>query len=365
VATTTLTTSLPTWLTGGTYDSNGGDDLRNSGITAFFYDEGIVGGEVVGVLGGVVGGAGLQVTPGSGMTVKVQPGSYVVPNSGSPVSGGYSSTLAQQGTLNVQAADASNPRVDIVVAVVIDNGDNTSTGQIQYIAGAAAASPGAPDAPANSIVLAQITVPANTTAITSGMVADQRPFTTAAGGIIVAEPGTVTGYEGMAAFDKANGRFYHNSNTTGDTQFKTLPWAPIVAVRNESFGISGTAPTSMCQVGITTDGYTDIKVTYHWVGIYQPTVVGWRQVVFTVWLDDEQLDEVDLTTLSVDVANESHLGGTMVYSTSSDTGDTPSDGSHVVYFKGYCNNGVGSGDVPWVKATTTRNMYLRVEPVSL
>src|SRR5690242_15993302 len=148
---TSVNTSLPQWLTGCTYDSNSGNDLRNSSITAMFFDEGILTGTTIGVLGGVIGGAGLVVNPGTGMTVTVQPGSFVVPNSGTPTAGGYAATLVSQATLTVQASDPSNPRIDIVVANVVDNGNNTSFGQVQIITGVASPSPAVPTAPANSI----------------------------------------------------------------------------------------------------------------------------------------------------------------------------------------------------------------------
>ena len=359
MTTTSVTTSLPLWLAGCTYDASGGDDLRNSGVTGYFYDEGIVTGSVIGVLGGVTGGAGLVVSAGTGMTVSVQPGSFVVPNSASPVSGGYVSTLSQQATLTVQTADPSNPRIDIVVAYVDDAGDSSSFGAIAIYTGTAAASPSAPSAPANSIILASVAVPANATSIAGGDLTDERPFTTAVGGILVAAPGTVTGYRGMAGFDVAHGRFYHNSNTTGDTQFKVLPWAPAYATRNSDLTILGTE-TTVASVGITTDGYTDIKITTHIVGIAQayPTT---EQTIFTVWLDGSQLDEIDLMTNSADRASASHLGFTSVYSTSSATGDTPSAGSHTVYFKGV----TASPNATVLVATATRNAYLRVEPVVL
>ena len=66
-------------------------------------------------------------------------------------------------------------------------------------------------------------------------------------------------------------------------------------------------------------------------------------------------------TNSADAAGISHLGFTNVYSTGSASSDTPSAGTHTVYWKGagYGVHGVN------VRATTTRNAYLRVEPVVL
>jgi hypothetical protein len=362
---TSVNTSLPLWLTGQTYDGSGGSDLRNSHVTATYLDTGIMSGSAIGVRGGVIGGAGLVVAAASGMNVTVQPGSFVVPNTTSPVSGGYSATLAQSATLAVQAASPSNRRIDIVVANVTDNGNSTSSGQVQIITGTPAASPAPPSAPANSITLAQVTVPASATSVTAGNIKDTRPFTTTTGGVLKAAPGTVTGYDGQAAYDAANKRFYHNTNLSGGSQFRILPWAPAYVTRNASFGLAPGTLTNITSLNITTDGLTDIKITYHVTGIYQPNNTGPRQVVFAVFCDGNQLSEIDLQTNTDDLAGISHSGFTDVYTTSSLAGDTPSAGTHTIYLKGMGANTVGSGDIPWVRATPARNTYLRVEPAVL
>jgi hypothetical protein len=353
---TSLTTSLPMWLAGCTYDGNAGNDLRNSMVTAMFYDQGIVTGSSIGVLGGVIGGAGLVVNAGGGMTVTVQPGSFVVPVSAQPTAGGYCSTLASQGTLTVATADPSNPRIDIVVANVVDNGNGTSFGQVQYLEGTAAPSPSAPAAPANSITLAQIAVAAGVSSISQGNITDSRPFTTATGGILVAAKGAVTGYVGQLAFDKASQSFYHNTNG-GAFQMKTLPWAPQIAILSTAYAIPSGGGT-LLSVSITTDGHTDIKITSHIVGVYQATPTT-GQIIFNVKIDGAQLDEIDLMTHSTDSANISHSGFTSVYSTSSAAGDTPSAATHTVTF-----NAVTS-ETASVQATSSRLAYLRVEPVNL
>ena len=73
---TSITTSEPQWLSGGVYDANGGNDLRNSDITATMWSlpSGDGGGSVMNVQGGVVGGTGLSVIQASGMTLGVGAG---------------------------------------------------------------------------------------------------------------------------------------------------------------------------------------------------------------------------------------------------------------------------------------------------
>ncbi len=79
--------------------------------------------------------------------------------------------------LTIAAADATNPRIDIVVAQVEDasySGSNNDW-KLAVISGAPAASPSPPATPANAIVLAQVSVAANALSITSGNITDKRP----------------------------------------------------------------------------------------------------------------------------------------------------------------------------------------------
>lgn len=363
--TTSVTTSLPMWLSGCTYDGNGGNDLRNSGVTAYFFDEGIVNGSggvgsTIGVLGGVVGGAGLSVYAGTGMAVQVQPGSFVVPNSGTPTAGGYCATLTSTATLTVQTADPSNPRIDLVVANVVDNGNNTSAGQVQIITGTAAPSPSVPAAPANSITLAQITVSAGATSITSGMLADQRPFTTTTGGVLVAPKGSVTGYAGQIGYDKASGSFYHNNNTSNATQMHVLPWQPVITTRASDLSWNG-SETTILSTTVTTDGYTDIEVHFKWPAVYCTRGGGnIYNVVFRMYIDSTQVDGYFTPNDPAD--SNPHSGGSWSYYTSSATGDTPSSGTHTV--KVTCQNLTGNYTTA-VYGRSSNKIILRVEPVAL
>ncbi|HET6915091.1 MAG TPA: hypothetical protein VFH56_03285, partial [Acidimicrobiales bacterium] len=65
-------------------------------------------------------------------------------------------------TSSISAADATNPRVDIVFVQVNDtvqDGSGAESASVGYLAGTPASSPVAPAAPARSLVLAQISVP--------------------------------------------------------------------------------------------------------------------------------------------------------------------------------------------------------------
>lgn len=73
---------------------------------------------------------------------------------------GYSTDGTDAGSIT--AADATNPRVDIVYVRVNDNvqdGSGFTNGEVGYLAGTPAATPSAPATPARAMVLATISVP--------------------------------------------------------------------------------------------------------------------------------------------------------------------------------------------------------------
>lgn len=349
-------TAVPQWLTGMTYDGDGGNDLRLSGPAAVFYNPGTASGTSVAALGGVLGGGNsLKVGPGGGMNVVVDGGSFVVP-SGTPTNGSYTATLASQATLTVQAASATNPRIDLVCGTVTDNGNSTSFGMVQIIAGTPAASPVVPSLPSASVPLAYVTVPANATSIVSGNVADERTYTAAVGGIIpVPVASAPSGYEGAYCHDPATHRLYHNSGS-GPVQARVLPWAPVEARWNAGIAFQGVGSSTVtASVTFTTDGQTDIRITIHIPGIGQ-TVPATSEAQIITHLDASQIDYTLQFLYSTDPAGIGGHGFTSVYTTNSDTGDTPSAGTHTVSVYSWVTSG-GAGYFGTSK--------LRVEPVVL
>ncbi len=69
----------------------------------------------------------------------------------------------------LSAADATNPRIDLIQV-------DATTGAVTKKTGTAAASPVAPTPDAGTIVVAQVSVPANDTAITTNQITDVRQF---------------------------------------------------------------------------------------------------------------------------------------------------------------------------------------------
>jgi hypothetical protein len=81
---------------------------------------------------------------------------------------GVTIVAVKAGTITITAADATNPRIDIIQV-------HTTTGAVTKVDGTAAASPVAPAASATNVVIARVSVPANDTAITTDQITDVAP----------------------------------------------------------------------------------------------------------------------------------------------------------------------------------------------
>ena len=131
---------------------------------------------------GIINPASLEVTPNSpvGMSVRVAEGWAAVVGTTQPDMGTYVSYNDATVTLTITTANPTNPRIDLVCLTINDSYYSGSTDNVvfQVIAGTPASSPVAPSVPANSIGLAEVTVPAAAVTITSGNIADLRVLAT-------------------------------------------------------------------------------------------------------------------------------------------------------------------------------------------
>lgn len=157
-----MTLHNPVWLHADSYDAV---DFRNSLSS------------LLSSTGGIVGSGDYAVSaPASGMSVNVAAGQIWVPGTQVANQGQY--YMLNDGTISVTvpAADPTNPRIDLIVAQIVDTqyGGASNTGEVVDVSGTPAASPVAPSAPANSLVLAQVYVGAGVTSITSGNITDER-----------------------------------------------------------------------------------------------------------------------------------------------------------------------------------------------
>lgn len=129
---------------------------------------------------GVVKSTDLAVTQNGtpNMSVNVAAGAVAIDGTESTTQGFYH--FVNDATLNVAiaAANATNPRIDLIVAKVQDAqySGATNAASIVAVTGTAAASPVAPAAPANSVILAQVAVAALASSITNANITDVRTF---------------------------------------------------------------------------------------------------------------------------------------------------------------------------------------------
>ena len=151
----------PNWLQAGTYTAQA-DRVNQQAVLN---------------TSGVIGATSLAVTAQASpnMTVNIASGwaAIVSGTSNQGVYGVYNDATVVQ---SISAANASNPRIDLIVATVNDAAISGSLNNVVFttVAGTPAASPTVPSTPANSIVIAQIAVAANTTTISTANITDRR-----------------------------------------------------------------------------------------------------------------------------------------------------------------------------------------------
>lgn len=110
-----------------------------------------------------IGGTG--VLTGGVVAAQGSPNTTVAVTAGAGL-GGSQIVAWAAGNVTMAAADATNPRFDLVYA--------SSAGVLTWLAGTAGTNPTPPDLPANGIALAVVYVPATQATVTSAMIADKR-----------------------------------------------------------------------------------------------------------------------------------------------------------------------------------------------
>lgn len=203
-------------------------------------------------------GAHSGVRPGSEPTITatsttwtVTPFAAVVDPETALTVGPYLVAFTANKTGAVNAADATNPRIDrLDLQVPDDPSGGTTTPVIVYTAGVAAASPSAPAAPARSTPLAQITVPKAGTG--SPSVAVTYKHTASAGGIIIATDSTqypAHPFKGQMVYDVARDRLMRYSGTA---------WSPVGA----GFYVGEQALVTAVTLATTSAFASSAKVTF-------------------------------------------------------------------------------------------------------
>ncbi|MCE7001795.1 hypothetical protein LWC34_02910 [Kibdelosporangium philippinense] len=173
-------------------------------------------------------------TPSGNVTV--QPFQAVIQGTRHAGAGAYLTTLDEQKTLKVLdvPAHGSYSRIDLVVARQTDAqyGDTTSRFTVEVVAGTADPSPAEPVVPGDVLKLAQITVRANTSSITTADILDLRPYTCAVGGILPvrnADQRPVDAYNGLYVHRQDTGRleFFNGSGWKSLVIEDDTGWQPL------------------------------------------------------------------------------------------------------------------------------------------
>lgn len=132
------------------------------------------------VVQGILSPLDLAVTQNGtpNMSVNIAAGAAFIAGTETTTQGVYH--LENDASVNVAiaTADATNPRIDLIVAQVLDAqySGASSLGQIVAVTGTPAASPSVPATPKNSIVLARIAVAHSVTTIVTANITDERPI---------------------------------------------------------------------------------------------------------------------------------------------------------------------------------------------
>ena len=159
-----------------------------------------------------------QRAAGANMSVDVAAGYAWIRGTESAHQGAYH--VYNDGTVNlsVAASDATNPRIDLVIAKVQDAfySGATRTASVTIVTGTPAASPTDPTLPANALVLARVRVPATSTSVVTANITDVR--TRAASG---SESYTRTGFKNaiMNGDFRINQRGFTSSTTSATYGF--------------------------------------------------------------------------------------------------------------------------------------------------
>lgn len=170
-------------------------------------------------------GTSFQVQPTSpaSMTVHISAGIAWVKGTQGGSQGLYAVVNDAVVSQAINAADATNPRTDIIYVQIQDGNYSGTNNQclIGYTAGTPGAGAPAPAAPSNSLVLAQISVPAGASSITSARVIDMRSAVVPMGGVLPIKPSTTNrpypgAFTGRVVYNEDNDRLmYYTANGSG------------------------------------------------------------------------------------------------------------------------------------------------------
>ena len=229
---------------------------------------------------GIIGATSLAVTAQSSpnMTVNIATGWGAVVSS-TANAGVYTFYNDAATVATITTADATNPRIDRVVATINDAYYSGVLNNVVFsvVAGTAAASPTAPATPSNSVSLATIAVAAGATSITGANITDTRTASTS--NLISSSYVTLTGTQSLSNKTLVSPQEITTivaSAATGTINYDTVTQADLYYTTNATAnftlnfrGNSGTTLNSLLPVGQTT---TVVFRNTNGTTAYRPTV---------------------------------------------------------------------------------------------
>lgn len=276
---------------------------------------------------GVATSSGLSVTVGTG---------YATIQSASANGGAYIATLDSAQTLTCNTASTTYARIDSLCITVNDVGTSSSTVVVQIVTGTPAASPVAPTLPADSLLLCNITVPANATTLTSGNLSDQRTYMSAVGGITAVQSSAfypTVGFVGQVIYDMNLNRF-KRWNGSAWLALSTVGFAPVSGAAG-TVTASGT-PETVSSASVTVDGLTTVKLTVKWSFISTAGTVASNGCVLSVYRGATFVDSIVKFTTAPDSNIDG--GGVTLFD------PNPAAGAYTYTFQ-VVNQGSGTFDV--------------------
>jgi hypothetical protein len=120
-----------------------------------------------------------QRAAGANLSVDVAAGRCIIAGGSIANQGTYIALSDAVQNVPIATPNATNPRIDIVVAQIHDkqaDGGTSYGWTINTVQGVAASSPVAPSTPTSALLLAQVAVAANATSITTANITDRRPL---------------------------------------------------------------------------------------------------------------------------------------------------------------------------------------------
>lgn len=261
---------------------------------------------------GIINESDLAVTQNGtpNMSVNVAAGSCFIRGMSSAVQGAYH--LVNDGTLNVtiSAADATNARRDLIIAVVRDAAYSgaSNDARIIVVTGTPAASPSDPSLASfpNALVLARVAVAAGATTITNANITDLRQFALVNGTLPIATSTTIRDIR-LASPTDGQGMYLNTNTTTEGPWFYNgtswrqpwnMPWGNIIQATSTSNTSIG---ASLATVGISTGSFSTVanrnyRVTVN--GVMLATGAALQTVTFEL-SNGTPAKVVDLTAISV------------------------------------------------------------------